>query len=534
MSAATAGKRRRRRWWLLAVVIVVVAAAVAGGVWWFTGRSTTGAVRYLTATASTGTISQTVDADFTLASDGGVSAISLSGSSSGSTGTGTTAGATSDAGTGAATTVFASYEAGTPTPTPTPTGSVEPTTTPTPTGTPSVRPSPTGSSVPVPTPSQSSGGSFPAGGSGSGSTGGSFALSSGSSSGAASTGSATTATTVSSGLSGVVTHLWAREGASPHTLQRLLTVSGKVVFAFVSPAPLWKDLSTSLSTGDQRADVAVLQRSLKDGGYYDGKVNGKFTSATETAYKKWQGANGMSKTGVVDVDRFVWMPDGSTLSSWSVTLGSRVGGGTQLATISAPTALKAQALVGQSDLGQLKVGQKAQMTIDGYTDQAFTGVITAISDEPSSSTSGAGGSSSSSGSTQYTITFRPQDLPAVARSGMTGTLEIVLEEHSDVLLVPTSAVTGTASTSYVRVMQNGVPVVRQVETGMATSSYTEITSGLAEGETVVTGQYVEGASSSTSTATGSNRSSLGSVLNGAGGGPPAGMPQPPMMQGGGQ
>jgi len=510
-------------------VIVVVAAAVGGSVWWFFGRSSTGAVRYLTATVSTGSISQTVESDFTLASDGGVSAISLSGSSSSSSassGTGDSAGATSDAGTGAAVTVFASFETGMPTPTPTATTSVEPTATPAPTGTPTVRPSPSGSSVPVPAPSQSSGGSLPAGGSSGG-----LALSSGSSTGASSTGSATTATSVSSGLSGIVTHLWAKEGGAPRTLQRLLTVSGKGVFAFVSPTPLWKDLSADRSSGDQRVSVAVLQRSLKDEGYYDGKVSGHFTSATETAYKKWQAAKGMSKSGVVDVDRFVWMPDGSTLSSWSVTLGSRVSGGTQLATISAPTALQAQALVGQSDLGQLKVGQKAQMTIDGYTGQAFSGVITAISDEPASSSSGVGGSSSS-GSTQYTITIRPQDLPSVARSGMTGTLEIVLEEHSDVVLVPTSAVTGTSSTSYVRVLQNGVPIVRQVETGMATSSSTEITSGLAEGETVITGQYAEGALSGSST-TGSDRSGLGSVLNGAGG-PPAGMPQPPAMQGGGQ
>lgn len=531
MSAVTAGRRRRRRWWLPAIVVAVVAAAVAGGVWWSTGRDTTGEVTYLTATVSTGTISDTVESDFTLASDGGVSAISLPGSSSSSTSTGsaggTTGATTGSSGSAAATTVFASCEAGSPSPSPTSSAGVEPTSTPTPSGSPTVRPSPSGSSVPVPTPSQSSGGSF-SGGSGGAAVNGGSASSSGTSGG-----SATTSTSVSSGLSGIVTRLVAKEGAAPRTLQRLLTVSGKDVFAFVSPAPLWKDLSTGLSSGEQRANVAVLQRALTDEGFYHGRVSGTFTSATATGYRKWQAAHGMSRTGVVDVDRFVWMPDGSTLSSWSVTLGSRVGGGTQLATISAPSALTAQALVGQSDLGRLEVGQKAEMTIDGYTDQAFTGVITAISDEPASSVSSMSGSSS--GSTQYTVTIVPQDLPSVARSGMTGTLEIVLQEHGDVLLVPTSAVTGTSGTSYVRVMQDGVPVVRQVETGMTTSSYTEVTSGLVEGETVVTGQYVEGASSGTS-AGDSQRSGLGSVLNGAGGPPAGGMPQgaPPMMQGGGQ
>jgi hypothetical protein len=388
---------------------------------------------------------------------------------------------------------------------------VEPTTTPTPS------PTPTGSGFPTPAPSQS-GVITPSGQAGGTTTG------LGSSSGSASTGTATTSTTVSSGISGVVTHVSAKEGSSPTTLQRLLTVSGKGVFAFVSPTPLWKNLSTGLSSGDQRINVAALQRALKHGGYYTGTISGKFTLATKSAYKSWQADNGMSKTGVVNVDRFVWMPVGSTLASWNVTLGSRVSGGTELASISAPSGLTAQALVSQSDLGELKVGQKAQMTIDGYTDQAFTGVITAISDEPASS-SGATGSSTSSGSTQYTLTIRPEGLPDVARSGMTGTLEIVLQEHTDVLLVPTSAVTGTSSTSYVRVMQNGTPVVRQVETDMATSAYTEITSGLAAGETVVTGTYTAGA---TGTGTSSSNSSggLGSSILGGSGGPPAGMPVP--------
>ena len=522
MSTVSAGKKKRRRWWLLALVIVVVAAAVAGGVWWFLGRDSTGAVHYLTATSSTGTISQTVETDFTLASDGGVSSMSLAGSSStssnssGTTATGVTASLT---GTSSASTVFASFESSSPSPTPT--ASVEPTSTP--------APSPTETGMPVPTPSQSAV-VIP-----SGQSGGLASSSGGASTSSAASATGATSTTASSGLSGVVTHLFAKEGSKPRTLQRLLTVSGKGVFAFVSSTPLWTDLSTDLSTGEQKVNVAVLQQALKADGSYAGKINGNFTSATESAYKRWQADHGMSKTGIVSVDRFVWMPTGSVVSSWSVTLGSNVSGGTSLAALSAPSALEAQALVSQSDLGELKVGQKAQMTIDGYTDEAFTGVITAISDEPASSSTAASGST---GSTQYTITIRPQDLPSVARLGMTGTLEIVLQEHADVLLVPTSAVTGTSSTSYVRVMMNGTPTVRQVETGMATSAYTEITSGLTEGETVVTGQYTDGATSTGTSSTTQSGGLGGSILGGSSGGPPAGMPMPqggaPAGQGGGQ
>ena len=127
----------------------------------------------------------------------------------------------------------------------------------------------------------------------------------------------TTSSSSSSSLSGVVTRLSLPAGAKPATLRRVLFVSGKPVFAFVSPTPLWKNLSTSLSSGSQRANVAVLQRALKAQGYYKKAINGRFTSATKKAYKRWQKANGMSATGILDVSRFVWMPTGSVLTAWT-------------------------------------------------------------------------------------------------------------------------------------------------------------------------------------------------------------------------
>ena len=294
------------------------------------------------------------------------------------------------------------------------------------------------------------------------------------------------------------------------------------MFAFVSATPLWKNLSTSLATGAQRVNVAALQKALKKQGYYKKAVNGNFNSATKKALKRWQKAMGVKATGVVDVTKFVWMPTGSVLTSWSVNLGSHVSSGTALASVVSPSRLSASASISQSDIASLKVGQKAQMTIDGYTSDAFTGRISFISSEPASSSSSA---TSSSSSTQYSITVSSQSLPKFAKSGMTGTLNIVLKQASNVLMVPTSAVSGSASTSFVRVMQDGQPVFRQVETGMATSSYTEITGGLTAGETVVTGQYTDGANSTSSNSTQRSGGGLlqsGGGFPGAGGGLPSG------------
>ena len=501
--------KKRRRWWILAVVVLVVAAAVAGGVLWF-GRSKTTPVRYLTATAATGTISDTVQADFTLAAAQGTTTIALGGSStSGSSATSgnTSAGSTTISSTSPAATTGATFVAftGTSPPTPTPSPSDTATATLTP------RPTPTKTPTPSPRPTASGGG---------------FGTSSGGRSSSGGSSSSTSSSTTSSGVSGVVTQLPVPAGAEPRTLQRLLTVSGKPVFAFVSSAPLYKTLSVNLSSGSQVVNVTALQRALKNKGYYDGSVNGTFGSSTETAVKAWQADEGLSQTGTITTTRFVWVPKGTIVYSWSVALGSQIGSGTALATVGAPRDLVAQALVSQADIASLKVGQKASLTIDGATGDPFTGTISFIDTQPASSSS-AGGTSST---VQYTVDFVPHGLPGLARSGMTGTLEIILAQRKNVLIIPTRAVSGTASSTYVRVMSNGKPVFRQISTGMTTSTYTQITSGLTAGEVVITGQYTSGATAGASNSTTSGRSGLGGLGGFSNGGPPAGFPAP----GGGQ
>ncbi len=538
---------KKKRWLIVAIFVIVVAALAAGAYLWF-GRSKTATVHYMTAKVTKGTISQTVSADFTLSSANGATSIALgggaaSGSTSSSSASDSSSGTTSPASAqstsslasrvqlassrtnsgGAATASYAalSYSApattmrasdelpdasddsGSPSPSPSPTATATPTPTPTPT--------PTKTKTPFPSPSPSATGASRSGGSGGY---GSSRSSSGSASGTSST---TTSSSSSSTASGVVTRLTLPAGAKPATLQRLLFVSGKPVFAYVSATPLWKDLSTSLPTGAQRVNVVALQKALKKLGYYKKAINGRFTSATENALKRWQKANDLTATGVVDVTKFVWMPTGSVLTAWDVSLGSHVSSGTSLASVVSPSRLSASALISQADIAELKVGQKAQMAIDGYDSDGFTGRISFISSEPASSASASGSSSS----TQYSISVTPQKLPALAKSGMTGTLDIVIKQAAGVLMVPSSAVSGGSSTSFVRVLQNGQPVYRQVQTGMATSSYTEITSGLAQGETVVTGQYSNDANS-TSTSGGSGTSRSGFPGGFPGGGFPGG------------
>ena len=105
---------------------------------------------------------------------------------------------------------------------------------------------------------------------------------------------------------------------------------------------------------------------------------------------------------------------------------------------------------------------------------------------------------------------------------MTVTADIITEVHADVLAVPNSAVKTSTSGSYVQILQNGAPVDQTVEVGISTDSYTEITSGLAEAQEVIT-QTVN-PNASTTTTIRRDQGGGGTIIQGGGDLPGGGMP----------
>jgi len=73
------------------------------------------------------------------------------------------------------------------------------------------------------------------------------------------------------------------------------------------------------------------------------------------------------------------------------------------------------------------------------------------------------------------------------RAGMSVSASVQVARRENVLLVPVEAVYGAGRQASVQVMVNGRPEPRSVVAGLSNSTYTEILSGLSEGETVVTG-----------------------------------------------
>jgi len=127
------------------------------------------------------------------------------------------------------------------------------------------------------------------------------------------------------------------------------------------------------------------------------------------------------------------------------------------------------------------------------------------------------------GVVSYNVTVTPDVTDSSVKGGMTCTANIITAVATDVLAVPNAAVkTATDGSSYVQVLKNNTPTDVTVEVGLATSSYTQITSGLTAGQEVITAAHTPSAGGTTTTTR--SRTGSGGLTGGGGfgGGAPGG------------
>ncbi len=102
------------------------------------------------------------------------------------------------------------------------------------------------------------------------------------------------------------------------------------------------------------------------------------------------------------------------------------------------------------------------------------------------------------------------------RQGLTVTVSIIVQERSNVLLVPNQAITLQQGQAYVQVQKaDGTTEQRTIQTGINNSQYTEVTSGLNEGENIIV--PLATTTSSTTSSTTQQRAGGGTFIPGLGG-----------------
>jgi multidrug efflux pump subunit AcrA (membrane-fusion protein) len=195
-------------------------------------------------------------------------------------------------------------------------------------------------------------------------------------------------------------------------------------------------------------------------------------------------------------------PINGTVVSVAISPGDTVSAGssTEIITILGTNSYEVEATLNSSQIPSVKVGQPAQVEVDGV-DGTINGTVAQVGPVQSSS----------SGYSYPVIVALPASLSPALHSGSTGNVTITTGEVSNVVAVPTSAVQTLGTSSYVTELSRGQLTRKVVKVGMVGDSYTQVESGLSPGQSVVLVDYAEAVPSS------NNNTNLGSVLGGGGG-----------------
>ncbi|HXV42455.1 MAG TPA: efflux RND transporter periplasmic adaptor subunit, partial [Anaerolineae bacterium] len=151
--------------------------------------------------------------------------------------------------------------------------------------------------------------------------------------------------------------------------------------------------------------------------------------------------------------------------------------------------------VDELDIGQVKVGQRANVSLDAFAEQTFAGTVTDISPSPASSDS----SEDSIVTYEVTISLDTEGLSMGLLSGMTANAIIETQELDAVVVVPNRAIqtdqAGGEAVTYVEKLDEQGNLMRvEIETGLRSGSVTEVVAGLEAGDQVIIRQQAESTS----------------------------------------
>lgn len=144
-----------------------------------------------------------------------------------------------------------------------------------------------------------------------------------------------------------------------------------------------------------------------------------------------------------------------------------------------------EALVDETDLGAIKVGQACEVVIDAYPGRAFPARVSQIAYE----------AQTVQNVTVYAVDVLPERAPEFMRSGMTANVTFMSQQALGVLMIPAEAVQNERGRKTVWIGSPDNPdskSAKDVTTGISDGRMTEVSEGLAEGEEILVPQIISG------------------------------------------
>jgi len=176
----------------------------------------------------------------------------------------------------------------------------------------------------------------------------------------------------------------------------------------------------------------------------------------------------------------VTAPISGIVTAKRVEKGAAVSATSPMFSIADDSLLVVRVRVSELDVAHLRPDQPASIQLDAYPGVKFSGYIRRIF--PSAD------AASRLVPVETVLGKLPQGV--IARPGYLARVEFALNTRSGVLAVPAPAIGVTDSSSFVYVVKADTLSRRTVKTGLTTSGWIEITSGLEPGERVVSSGHV--------------------------------------------
>jgi len=346
---------------------------------------------------------------------------------------------------------------------------------------------------------------------------------------------------LSFGASGKVTHVYVKPGehvTSGQVLARIDRTTASVALAEANAQladaqdqleQAESSASTSTTTASASAASTTQAPSASGSGGGGSQSSGTSVPSAEAAVASAQLAVRQAQDALAATD--LRAPMAGTVASVSGAVGDDVTSGTGSSTSSSSSSgfvtlvrlrrLTMQVSLSESDIGKVKVGQRATVTVNAVSGEQVGAHVTAIgvlSSSSSGSTSSTDSTSSTSSAVSYPVTVVLDQSASGIKAGMSATADIVTVQASG-LVVPSAALQG----STVTLDNGGKRTTQRVQTGVVGDSSTQVVSGLKAGDVVVVrstsaaaGRSATGSTASQPGGTGLSRR-LGGGFGGAGG-----------------
>jgi membrane fusion protein, macrolide-specific efflux system len=140
--------------------------------------------------------------------------------------------------------------------------------------------------------------------------------------------------------------------------------------------------------------------------------------------------------------------------------------------------LIAQANVDETDLEHIWVGQKCNITLEGFPDATLTGTVNQIAYD----------ATTVNNVTTYLVNIFLDTTPKFVVSGLSADIFFGVSDRKSVLRIPTDAITPDGQVLVITAPDTK-PELRDIQVGATDGTYTEVVSGLREGDWIARQQF---------------------------------------------